>query len=92
LTKPTDEWEAEYEIMYVFLGRVYYKHETDVFRYYRYDTFNNKEEYNEYLEKCKAVQLYDTNVTAQYGDQLITLSTCEDSQENGRLVIVAKRK
>lgn len=27
---------------------------------------------------------------AQYGDKLITLSTCEYSQNNGRFVVVAK--
>ena len=35
--------------------------------------------------------MYDTGVTAEYGDKLITLSTCEYSQVNGRLVLVAKR-
>ena len=34
--------------------------------------------------------LYDTGVTAEYGDQLITLSTCEYSRTNGRMVVVAK--
>ena len=29
-------------------------------------------------------------VTAEYGDQLITLSTCEYSRTNGRMVVVAK--
>ena len=35
--------------------------------------------------------MYDTGVTAEYGDKLITLSTCEYSAQNGRLVVVAKR-
>lgn len=34
--------------------------------------------------------LYDTGVTAEYGDKLITLSNCEYSQTNGRMVVVAK--
>lgn len=33
---------------------------------------------------------YDTGVTAEYGDKLITLSTCEYSRTNGRMVVVAK--
>ena len=37
-----------------------------------------------------ALALYDTGVTAEYGDKLITLSTCEYSRTNGRMVIVAK--
>ena len=39
----------------------------------------------------KTIALYDTGVTADYGDRLITLSTCEYSATNGRLVVVAKR-
>lgn len=36
------------------------------------------------------ISLYDTGVSAEYGDQLITLSTCEYSRTNGRMVDVAK--
>ena len=43
------------------------------------------------LPQCKALALYDTGVTAEYGDQLITLSTCEYSRTNGRMVLVAKK-
>ena len=45
---------------------------------------------NEYIKNCKQIHLYDTGVTATYGEQLITLITCEYSQENGRLVVIAK--
>ena len=38
-----------------------------------------------------ARQLYDTGVDAKYGDQLITLSTCEYTYNNGRFVVVAKK-
>ena len=38
-----------------------------------------------------ARQLYDTGVTAEYGDQLLTLSTCEYTYPNGRFVVVAKK-
>ena len=43
------------------------------------------------IEKCKELSLYDTGVSAEYGDKLITLSTCEYSRTNGRLVVVAKK-
>ena len=43
------------------------------------------------IAQCKALSLYDTGVTAEYGDKLITLSTCEYSHKNGRMVVVAKR-
>ena len=35
--------------------------------------------------------MYETGVNAEYGDRLITLSTCEYSAQNGRLVVVAKK-
>ena len=45
----------------------------------------------EFLEECQKRSLYDTGITAEYGDELLTLSTCEYSHENGRFVAVAKR-
>lgn len=84
--------DSEYEILSVFLSRVYYKNENDVFRYYYFIDAENEEQYNYYIEESKKVSLYDTGKTAQYDDQLLTLSTCEYSQEDGRFVIVAKRK
>lgn len=88
----TDESEEEYEIIVAFKSRVFYQDEENVFRYYRYYNFEDENKYNEYINNCKKIQLYDTGKTAMFGEQLITLSTCEYSQENGRMVIVAKRK
>lgn len=84
--------DSEYEILSVFLSRVYYKNENDVFRYYYFINAENEEQYNYYIEESKKVSLYDTGKTAKFGEQLLTLSTCEYSQEDGRFVIVAKRK
>ena len=50
------------------------------------------EDFDDYIAQCKGhFLLYDTGVTAEYGDKLITLSTCEYSRKNGRMVVVAKR-
>ena len=43
------------------------------------------------MENCNARKLYDTGVSSEYGDELITLTTCEYTYENGRFVVVAKR-
>lgn len=83
--------DSTYEIMAVFYSRVYYKSEQDVFRYYYFVNAENEEQYNEYVNNAKKVSIYDTGVTANYGDQLLTLSTCEYSQEDGRFVVVAKK-
>ena len=50
-----------------------------------------KETIAEFMENVRARQLYDTGVAAEYGDQLLTLSTCEYTYPNGRFVVVAKK-
>lgn len=87
----TNQEDAEYEIISVFLSRVYYKSEKDVFRYYYFINAENEQEFNDYVENSKKASLYDIEATAEYGDQLLTLSTCEFSQEDGRLAIVARK-
>ncbi len=61
---------------------------------YAYHQFNDaasEEEFNAFIETVKSMSFYDTGVDVQYGDMLITLSTCEYTLEEGRLVVVAKR-
>lgn len=88
----TESEESKYSIVSVFKSRVFYQDEKDVFRYYNYTKFDNEEEYNTFIKKCKEIQLYDTGVSAQYGEQLVTLITCEYSQDNGRMIVVAKKE
>jgi len=72
----TPEEDAEYEIIAVFLSRVYYKSETDVFRYYFFIDAENEQEFNKYVQNSKEASIYNIEATAEYGDQLLTLSTC----------------
>lgn len=88
----TETEENQYEIVSVFKSRIFYQDEKDVFRYYNYINFKDEAMYNEYIENCKKIQLYDTGVSVKYGEQLITLITCEYSQKNGRIVVVAKKE
>lgn len=87
----TNTDDSIYEIISVFYSRVYYKSEKDVFRYYYFLNAEKEQEYNNFVNNAKKVSIYDTGVTATYGDQLLTLSTCEYSQEDGRFVVVAKK-
>lgn len=84
--------DSTYEIISVFYSKVYYKSDTDVFRYYYFVNAENETEFNDYIENCKKASIYDTGKSATYGDQLLTLSTCEYSQENGRFAVVARKK
>ena len=82
--------EGTYEVMYVFRSRVYQKDDV-VFKYYQFIDANSEEEFNSYMNEMAAIALYDTGVTAHYGDHLLTLSTCDYEEEDGRFVVVAKR-
>lgn len=87
----TNREDVEYEIIAVFETRVFYKSEKNVFRYYYFINAENEQEYNDFIENSKKSSLYDTGKTAQYGDQLMTLSTCSYHTEDGRFAVVAKR-
>lgn len=81
--------ERTYEIVAVFLSRVY-KEDEEVFKYYDFYEADTQEEFQDFYENIKSMSLYDTGVTAEYGDTFITLSTCAYHVEDGRLVVVAK--
>ena len=87
----TPEEDAEYEIIAVFYSRLYYKSEKNVFRYYFFVNAEDEAAFNEFVFNAKAASIYDTGKTAEYGDQLLTLSTCEYSQEDGRFAVVARK-
>ena len=80
----------EYEILAVF-KTVVYTDSPESFKYYRFTNAQSPEEFTAFVDKCKELSFYDTGVSAEYGDKLITLSTCEYSRTNGRLVVVAKK-
>ena len=63
----------------------------ETFAYHLFADAADEAEFNAFIAECKSRSRYDTGVTATYGDRLITLSTCEYSQANGRLVVVAKK-
>lgn len=82
--------EQSYEVMAAFYDRVYYKAE-DVFKFYQFIDAADEQEYNEAIQNLKNKQIYETGVTAAYGDQLLTLVTCAYHTDNGRFVVVARK-
>lgn len=80
--------ESNYEVMIAFKTIAY---SNTGFRYYAYTDFENAKEYGEFIDNCKKLSFYYTDVTGTYQDKYITLSTCEYSQKNGRMVVVAKK-
>lgn len=80
---------GEYEVVAAFKTVAY---SAEGFRYYDFVHAESEAAFDEYIAKCKELSFYDTGVGAKYGDKLITLSTCEYSQTNGRMVVVAKKR
>ncbi|MFD2170523.1 class B sortase [Tumebacillus lipolyticus] len=83
--------KEEYEIVAVILSKVYRKSD-DVFKYYQIGTVSTPAEFDSYVQNIKKLALYDTGVTARYGDKLLVLSTCEYSTDDGRLAVVARKR
>ena len=82
--------EGRYQIMYVFRSRIYNEDEI-VFKYYQFLDASTPEEFDSHMNEMAKLSLYNTGVTATYGDKLITLSTCDRSEQDGRFVVVAKK-
>ncbi len=82
--------KGTYEVMYVFRSRIY-NEEDVVFKYYQFIDTLSQQEFDSNMQEMAAMSLYDTGVTASYGDRLLTLSTCDYYVDNGRFVVVARR-
>ena len=80
-----------YEVVAVLRTRILNENEAG-FRYYQFFNYQNEGEFQKCLEFVEQNRIFETGGTLQFGDHVLMLSTCEYSQENGRLVIVARKK
>lgn len=81
--------KGTYDIMAVFMTKVGSKNE---FKYYNYADIEDETRFNEYVEEVKKLSVYDTGINAEYGDRLVTLSTCAYHTSNERIVVVGRMK
>ena len=81
--------EGQYVIFAVFYSADYDEDE----RGFRYNAdIQYKLDAEQWLAEVRANQLYDTGIDAEYGDEFITLTTCDRSRRrNGRFVAVCRR-
>lgn len=79
-----------FQVMAAFYSRVYRVEEEGVFRYYYGTDLSEEEAFEDYVAQVEAASLYDLGVTAEYGDRLLTLSTCSYHTQDGRFVVVAR--
>ncbi len=88
ITLQTLHGEETYRVMAAFTTPVYTGND---FAYYNFTVTGDPAVYEAFVKECLARSLYETGETAVYGRRLLTLSTCEYSQKNGRMVVVAVR-
>lgn len=59
--------------------------------WYGYTCQKDKESFNNLIFHIKDKSLYQIDESIEYGDNFLTLSTCEYSHQNGRFIVIAKR-
>jgi len=61
------------------------------FHYWNMEELDTKEDFDFFVDRCKSWAMLDTGVDVQYGDKLLTLSTCYADEDNSRFLVVARR-
>ena len=61
------------------------------FKYYQYPGYMDEKTFNDFVAGIKKESLYDTGIEPEYGNQLVTVSTCAYHTEEGRFYIVGRR-
>lgn len=78
-----------YDIIAVCLAKVEYQDE-EGFRYYNFLDADSRQAFDEFKANVIEMNVYGEDVDMEYGDKLITLSTCNSYVEDGRMFVVAK--
>ena len=82
----------KYKIFACFLTNTLPQHDDGVvFDYHNKILFNNQEDFDDFYSNVMKRSYYHTGIDVEYGDELITLSTCDHTIKEGRLVIVARK-
>ena len=81
---------GEYEIVAACRSRIKEK-DSKEFKYYQYSGCMEEKTFNEFVAGIKKESLYDTGIEPEYGDQLVTVSTCAYHTEEGRFYIVGRK-
>lgn len=78
--------ENIYEVCFAF------KVKAQNYSYYSYTRFYDENDLKEFVENCRRLSFYNTDTIFDYGNQFITLSTCEYSQDNGRMIVIGVKR
>lgn len=59
------------------------------FPYHQFTDAESEADFNAFIDHVLAISLYSTDITPQYGDQILCLSTCESYKDHERFVVAA---
>ncbi len=66
--------------------------DTNTYRYYNFIQASNRAEWQAFIDNVSSLSVYDFDGSSiKETDKFLTLSTCNNYTEDGRLFIVAKR-
>lgn len=82
--------DGTYEVIAAFYGQIL-PEESDEFKYYEFVNAGNEKEFLDYVKNVQAMSVVDTGVNVEYGDKLLTLSTCAYHVRDGRFAVVARK-
>ena len=88
----TLEEPGTYEVIAAFYVDVSISENGVEFPYYEYTDLRDDAVFTEYLSQVETAALYDTGITAEPGEQLLTLSTCSYNTSDERFVVVAVKR
>ena len=81
-----------YKIIGAFITNTEPSHDNgNVFDYNHFVNAKDEKEFNEFVDEVKRRSIFDAPVDVEYGDELLTLSTCTYEFADARLVVVARR-
>lgn len=81
--------ERTYHVFAAFSVQVYNEEDKE-FKYYAFVDMKEEEEFNTYIEQVMQKSYYQDEIPV-FGDELLTLSTCESGNNDKRFVVMAKR-
>ncbi len=79
-----------YQVIAVCLSEVGYQDEGQ-YKYYNFIEAESNEDFNAFLGSIRKCAVYDKTQDVTESDSLLTLSTCNNYVEDGRLFVVAKK-
>ncbi len=77
-------------VIFAFLVTSGSYNDTD-FHYWNMEELDDKETFDGYVEHCVKNCPLDMGIDVQYGDKLVTLSTCYGAEGNYRFIVVGRR-